>query len=308
MPKKKASAPAHPALVSDQGPERKTQDDLVVDDPQTQMLLLMLLGRWSDVSLLEEYYKRKLDDALYLVEVRFRNRYSSDYNAAEEKPMMTFNERADARYRRLESAAGRLEAIIGERIKARLIEALDEAAQMAIDAEAAAIERRIKAGVAKRKAKFTRSAKKAFTKPLTGKDYHFGRPAQIEREEIERRSIEIIRAINAGTGDKGRVAMAYYGKYDLSQAFERHTLERDYRTARRKSETDKALDRYRKLLARQKPIPLEYERLLEVAAGDWYGKTLWEYLTPAANGEPEQEPEQSQKRRKEAGRLSSGEI
>lgn len=286
MPKKKAGdtngAEAHPALVSDKGPERKTHDDLIIEDETTRAMLLTLLGRWRDVPLLEKYYRRKIEDTMYRAEAGLRCRYSvGDYNTGTgEKAAMNMNEIYNARQRRLESAAGRLEAVIGERIKARLIEALDEAARIAVDAEAGAIERRIKAAQAKRKATFTRHAKKAFTKPLTGRDYHFGRPAKTARDEVERRSVEIIRAIGAGPGDKGRVAMAYYGNYDLSQAFEQHKLERDYRTARRKGETDKALDRYRKLLARQKPIPLEYERLLEVAAGDWYGKTLWEYLTP----------------------------
>lgn len=284
MPKKKSGATngaeAHPALLSDEGPERKTRDDLIVDDPQTQMLLRALLGKWSNVPQLEEYYTRKLDDALHLAEVRLRARYMiGDYYAGTgEKPAMTFSEIYEASRRRRESAAGRLEAIIGDRVKARLLEALEEAVRLAAEAEADAIERRIKAAVAKRKAKFTRHVKEAFTKPMTGEEYHFGRPTMTARDEVERRSVEIIRAINAGPGDKGRVAMAYYGNYDLSQAFERYKLERDYRTARDKGETDKALDKYRKLLARQKPIPLEYERLLEVAAGDWYGKTLYEYL------------------------------
>jgi hypothetical protein len=292
MPKKKAGAkkPAatHPALASDQGPERKTRDDLIVDDSETQSLLLALLGKWRDVPKLEEYYRRKLDDGLYRAEVRLRKQYwIGDYNAgAQEKPIMTFNEIAEAQGRHRESAAGRLEAIIGERIKARLLEALEEIAQMAVDAEAGAIERRIKAGVAKRNAQFTRSAKKAFTKPLTGKDYHFGRPAQIEREEIERRSVEIIRAIGAKRGDKGRVAMAYYGKYDFSKPGERDKLERDYQAARRKGKADGLLRRYHGLLNRQNPVPLKYESLLEVAASDWFGKELWEYLRPATSAQP----------------------
>jgi hypothetical protein len=151
MPKKKAgattSAAAHPALTSDAGPERKTPDDLVVDDPQTRALLLSLLGRWSDVQPLEEYYRRKLEDSLDFKETGLRYRYSvGDYNTGTGgTAAMTMNEIYDARQRHLESATGRLEAIIGDRIKARLIEALDDAAQMAVDAEATAIERRIAA-------------------------------------------------------------------------------------------------------------------------------------------------------------------
>jgi hypothetical protein len=301
MPKKKAvatnGAADHPALTSDTGPERKTRDDLIVEDPQARMFLLALLGKWGDVAPLEEHYRRKLEDALHLAEIRLRHHYGAgDYNAGmNEKPTMTMSEKFEVDMRRRESAAGRLEAIIGDRIKARLLEALEEAAQMAVVAEVNAMERRIKAAQAKRKAKWTRHLKEALIKPMTGEDYHFGRPTTTARDEVERRSIEIIRAIGAGPGDKGRVAMAYYGDYDLSQAFERHKLERDYKAARRKGQADGFLDRYRKLLARQKPIPLEYERLLEVAASDWYGKTLLEYLSPAPD-----EPEKSQTERKEA--------
>ncbi len=223
MPKKKKAsdsdgAPVHPALVSDEGPERKTLDDLIVDDPQTQLLLLALLGKWRDVPEFEEYYRRKLDDALHLAEIRWTARYMiGDYYACPgEKPAMTWSEIEEAWRRRRESAAGRLEAIIGDRIKARLLEALDEAARMAADAEVDAIERRIKSAQAKRKAKFTRTVKKHLVAPMTGESYHFGRPSETKRDEVERRSVEIIRAIGAGPGDLCRVAVVFKSNMDCS--------------------------------------------------------------------------------------------
>lgn len=272
--------PKKTALTSEEAPERKKPDDPIIADTVTRGLLLMLLGNWEHFPILEEHYRRIFDDALNTGEAGLRARYGiADYNAgAGEKAAMTWAEIEQARQRRIENAAGRLQAIIGERVRERVIEALDEAGRMAVEAELAAIERRIKTASSNRKAQFTRVIKKVLVPQVTGEDYHFGRPSETKRDEVERRSIEIIRAIGAGRGDKGRVATAYYGDYDLSQPGERDRLERDYKAARRKGSADKLLRRYSKELERQKPAPLTYENLMERASEPTFGLSLAEWL------------------------------
>lgn len=271
MPKKQRArdpngAETHPALESDEAPEQKKPDDLIIEDPLTRTILIMLLAKWKDLPLLEDTYRRVLEDQLYLGEIKLRSRYLiGDYYAGTgEKPAMTFSEMDSARRRRLESAAGRLEAVIPERVKARLIEALDEAARLAIEAEVNAIERRIKAAQAKRKAKFTRHVKEALIKPMTGQEYHLGRPVKMTAAQVEQRSIEIIRTIRARPRGLQKVAVLFYHDLDCSCPDAASVARRIYLKAGA-DERKKAGDRYAALLDRR---GLSYDGLLDTASSD----------------------------------------
>jgi hypothetical protein len=219
-------------------------------------LLHILLGKWGDdhASVLIHRAQAPLDSMIFVANNRLKAVYSRD----------ACNQAGDGEvlHKHSGDAVAAFQSLIGPAIKEHLFAALDEVSNRVAGELLSTFGRRIKEAERLRQwdeSKIFDEAENAVLK--TGKLWH--RPAAHTLDSMERRSIEIIRAIGAGKGDKGKVALAFYGDFDLSKPSEKARLFQTYNNME-KRDRDACRSKYHSLLRSKSGQPT-YESLLERA-------------------------------------------
>lgn len=227
-----------------------TPDDRIIKDLATRRLLRSLLGRWSAPGDLSKRLSTLVMDEW---EKESAPLYESA-KASGAKVADALRIERDA----LIEANIYIENNLGEIIERYLGSALEEVATNASRAMISSTSARAKGAIAKAK----RSSTFKLYKNLAdaGVMPRVGRPRKYTDEYIVRRSLDIIRVLNAGPGDKGRVGIAYYDEqFNPADPNEKDRIERAYQAARRAGYPDRYLKTYLKLL---KDHGISYDELL----------------------------------------------
>jgi len=227
-------------------PELKNADDFIVEDEETRALLAALLCRWGDSQ--AQPIVRQIEDHLNLSirhgDVRLQTKYDRGvyYKATGKTPSTSFTEIWTAHVDLLNRAGAVFQAAVSQAVKRALDKAIDEVAEASSDAVMKELEDKAKAAEVQRKRKSHRDIKE-----LLGVAKPLGRPEKYTKEYVERRSIEIIRAINAGNRDKGRVAVVFYSAVAHPKSAGRWKLLKMYNDLRT-GEQRKELNKFNALL------------------------------------------------------------
>lgn len=231
-------------------PALKKDDELIIDDELTRQLLTALLAKWGDpdAEFFVVWAKKHMDDRISLGDARLISKYPRNiYNKATgRKTAETFREAVIAHNNLLNEAKINFQSRINEAISIALLTALREVANLSADAPINRIRDEAETDKRRENTKWNRTTKRHLREAL-GTARPLGKPTKYTKEQIEKRSLAIIRAINAGARDKGKVALLFYSDFDESATNNRSKLLNQYSNC--SSEKRKAyLRRYHELL------------------------------------------------------------
>jgi hypothetical protein len=246
-------------------PKLKKPDDLVIEDRQTRDLLSALLGRWGDLQMQQLVGRigKRLIEHNEVTDQRLKSEYWREgYNTGTGlKAAETFNEMREAQLKRLDESAAIVQSLIGPAVNILIDTTIDTLVEAVSKQETKGVEKKIKAAETQYKRKFRKAAREVFDTAVDSHPVNMESHERYSEEFVARQSIEIIQAIGAGKRDKSKVALVFFGEFDLSKPDAREAVWKNYNLLE-KRDRDGNLNKYQDLL---KSKGLTYEELLEKA-------------------------------------------